>query len=96
MKKSSFIPAIFFLLFISLFAASAMADEPADQASAAERGRSALIATGHSSLLHFPEEEDYLTEWKTLYARKAFFPLPAGKERTGYVFRRLARHALPV
>ncbi len=54
MKKTSFIRAIFFLLFISLFAASALADEPADQAAAAERGRSALIATGHSSLLHFP------------------------------------------
>lgn len=48
------------------------ASELADQAAVAERGRQALLATGHAGFLRFPEEEDYLTEWKTLYARKAF------------------------
>ncbi len=43
-----------------------------ERASAAERGQTALLETGHSMLLQFPEEEDYLPVWKTLYARKAF------------------------
>lgn len=56
-----------FLLLISC-TVSAEAEEKPE----AERGREALIATGHAQFLQFPEEEDYLPEWKTLYARKAF------------------------
>ena len=44
----------------------------AEENTAAERGRNALTATGHAQFLQFPEEEDYLPEMKTLYARKAF------------------------
>ena len=54
---------------------SALAEEvqpDTDAAFAAERGRQALLDTGHATFLTFPEEESYLAEWKTLYARKAF------------------------
>ena len=61
-----------FLIVGMLCAYAEDAPEKADQAAAAERGRQALLDTGHAGYLHFPEEEDYLTEWKTLYARKAF------------------------
>ena len=44
----------------------------AEENTAAERGKEALTATGHAQFLQFPEEEDYLPEMKTLYARKAF------------------------
>ena len=50
----------------------AAAEEGSGQKEAAERGRAALLATEHSMLLQFPEEEDYLPVWKTLYARRAF------------------------
>ena len=39
---------------------------------AAERGRAAIEATGWGDVLVLPQEESYLSEWKTLYARKAF------------------------
>ena len=38
---------------------------------AAERGRAAIQATGWADALVLPKEESYLSEWKTLYARKA-------------------------
>lgn len=56
----------------SLAALPEGSEPEAEQASAAERGREALLDTGHASYLQFPEDEDYLSEWKTLYARKAF------------------------
>ncbi len=72
MKKTIISLVLLFLLVFAL-SLSASAEEASADLSAAEKGRAALIATGHSSLLHFPEEEDYLPEWKTCYARKAFF-----------------------
>ncbi len=39
---------------------------------AAERGLAAIQATGWADVLVLPKEESYLSEWKTLYARKAF------------------------
>ena len=72
MKKTIISHVLLFLLVFAL-SLSAAAEETSADLSAAEKGRAALIATGHSSLLHFPEEEDYLPEWKTCYARKAFF-----------------------
>ena len=39
---------------------------------AAGRGRAAIEATGYADIIVLPKEESYLTEWKTLYARKAF------------------------
>ena len=39
---------------------------------AAERGREAIEATGYADKIVLPQEESYLSEWKTLYARKAF------------------------
>ena len=73
MKKFLFSLTAFFFLIICLFASAALAENAAGRAAAAERGRTALLATGHTSFLQFPEEEDYLSEWKTLYARKAFY-----------------------
>ncbi|MCR5088682.1 MAG: hypothetical protein K6C08_04105 [Oscillospiraceae bacterium] len=39
---------------------------------AAERGLAAIEATGWADVLVLPQEESYLSEWKTLYARRAF------------------------
>ena len=39
---------------------------------AAERGRAAIEATRFGDRVILPQEESYLAEWKTLYARKAF------------------------
>ena len=39
---------------------------------AAERGLEAIRATRWADALVLPKEESYLSEWKTLYARKAF------------------------
>ena len=40
--------------------------------SAAARGLAALEATGKAGSIQLPKEESYLSEWKTLYSRKAF------------------------
>ena len=74
MRRKSFLSILLVCLLLgaSVPARAEDAPEEADQAAAAERGRQALLDTGHAGYLHFPEEEDYLTEWKTLYARKAF------------------------
>lgn len=42
------------------------------ESDAAVRGRAAIEATGWADVLVLPKEESYLSEWKTLYARKAF------------------------
>ena len=39
---------------------------------AASRGLAAIQSTGHTWGIVLPQEESYLEEWKTLYARKAF------------------------
>ena len=62
---------------LSLFFAIMLASTPLlgwaeETVSASERGRKALLDTGHAAFLQFPEDADYLSEWKTLYARKAF------------------------
>ena len=56
MKKTVISLVLLFLLVFAL-SLSASAEETSVDLSAAEKGRAALIATGHSSLLHFPEEE---------------------------------------
>ena len=38
----------------------------------AERGLAAIEATGWADTIVLPQEESYLSEWKTLYARRAF------------------------
>ena len=40
--------------------------------SAAEKGLAAIRETGWADTIVLPNEESYLEEWKTLYARKAF------------------------
>ena len=45
---------------------------PVGAESAAETGLAAIEATGYADILVLPQEESYLEEWKTLYARKAF------------------------
>ena len=44
----------------------------ADGQSAAERGLEAIEGTRNWKFLTLPQEESYLSEWKTLYARRAF------------------------
>ena len=78
MKKKEIVKRILFCLLACFLmgnwvpALAEDASEQTEKAEAAERGRQALLDTGHADFLHFPAEEDYLTEWKTLYARKAF------------------------
>ncbi len=38
----------------------------------AEKGLAAIKATGWADTIVLPQEESYLSEWKTLYARRAF------------------------
>ena len=71
MKKNILWIFSILLLFVVTFSTGSWAEESLD-GDIARRGREALIATGHSALLQFPEEAEYLDEWKTLYARKAF------------------------
>ena len=49
-----------------------MASESGQLVSPAEKGLAAIRASGWADALVLPEEESYLDEWKTLYARKAF------------------------
>ena len=58
------------LLALSLLSPAAFAEE---EKTAAARGLEAILATGHSDLIVLPQEESYLEEWKTLYARKAWY-----------------------
>ena len=65
MKKTlSFLLSLVLLLGIP---AAGFADSDA-----AERGRAAIEATRFGDRVILPQEESYLSEWKTLYARKAF------------------------
>ena len=66
-KVLSFLLALILLVGIPC---AAFADDAADDA--AERGLAAIQATGHAGRIVLPKEESYLSEWKTLYARKAF------------------------
>ena len=59
----------FLLSLTMLLSFSCMSSADSD---AAERGRAAIEATGWGDVLVLPQEESYLSEWKTLYARKAF------------------------
>lgn len=62
-----------FLCGVILLTCSAAAFADGDeQADAAARGLAALQATGRADSIVLPQEESYLSEWKTLYARKAF------------------------
>lgn len=58
-------------LFVFILALSVSCIAFADS-EAAERGLAAIQATRFPDLLVLPKEESYLSEWKTLYARKAF------------------------
>ena len=60
------------ILLLAAIPCAAFADEPAAAQTAAERGLAALQATGRAGKIQLPKEESYLSEWKTLYARKAF------------------------
>ena len=55
------------ILLLGIISGTAFADSDA-----AERGLAAIQTTRFPDLLVLPKEECYLTEWKTLYARKAF------------------------
>ena len=72
LKRILFFLIACLLLKTSIPASAEDASAEEGKATAAERGRQALLDTGHAGFLRFPEDEDYLPEWKTLYARKAF------------------------
>lgn len=55
------------LILAACFRLSAAAD-----GDAASKGLAAIRATGWADTIVLPKEESYLSEWKTLYARKAF------------------------
>ncbi len=76
MKKG--IAFLFMLALLISLPCISMADDAGEQAvtqegqTAAERGLAALQATGRADRIVLPQEASYLSEWKTLYARKAF------------------------
>ena len=65
MKKT-----VSFLLCIMVLIASAVTGYAEHEA--AQRGLAAIQESGWADTIVLPREESYLTEWKTLYARKAF------------------------